>query len=181
MRRFAYVLVLVSALVWPAASAQTKQPPARSDWGRFEQLSVARNALSPDGQWLAYAINRSSRDNDLRIKNIASGTEEVVAFGTQPTFTADSKWIVYAIGYSEAQEERMRTQRRPVQRKLGLLRLDGTSKPVIIDGIESFNVDPSGSFVAMRRYAPVPAAGGRCRAAACARRACCDAAGCRRR
>ena len=133
--------------------------PARSDWGRFEQLSVARNALSPDGQWLAYAINRSSRDNDLRIKNIASGTEEVVAFGTQPTFTADSKWIVYSIGYSEAQEERMRTQRRPVQRKLGLLRLDGTSKPVIIDGIESFNVDPSGSFVAMRRYAPVPAAG----------------------
>ena len=159
MRRCACLLVLTSALVWPAASAQTKQPPNRSEWGRFEQLSVPRNALSPDGVWIAYAINRSSRDNELRIKNIASGTEKTIAFGTQPTFTADSKWIVYSVGYSEAQEERMRAQRRPVQRKLGLLKLDGKSEPTTIDGIESFNVDPSGSFVAMRRYAPTPATG----------------------
>ena len=160
MRRAAYVLVLFSALAGLPAFAQTKAPPARNEWGRFEQLSVPRGSLSPDGQWLAYAINRSNRDNELRIKNISSGLEKTIPFGAQATFTADAKWILYSIGYSEAQEERMRTQRRPVQRKLGLLRLDGKSEPVVIEGIESFNIDPSGAFVAMRRYAPAPAGGG---------------------
>jgi dienelactone hydrolase len=141
--------------------AQTRHPPAPADWGQFESLAIqARGGLSPDGKWLAYGINRSNRDNELRIRNIASGAEKTIAFGTQPSFSADSRWVAYSIGYSETQEERMRTRRQPIHRKLGLLKLDGTSEPSVIDGIESFAFDPTGEYLAMRRYAPERQQGG---------------------
>ncbi len=149
------IALLLVAIVELVASGQTKQPPGRAEWGQFEQLAMqARGGLSPDGKWFVYGVNRSDRTTELRIKNIDTGTEKTVPFGAQPAFTADSKWIAYAIGYSEAQEERLRTQRRPIHRKLGMLRLDGAAEPVVIDGIESFSLDPSGEFIAMRRYAP---------------------------
>jgi dipeptidyl aminopeptidase/acylaminoacyl peptidase len=150
----ALVVVLIS-FGGAFVASQTKQPPAPSEWGQFERLLVQpRGGLSPDGNWLAYGIARSNRNDELRVRNIASGSEKTVAFGSQPAFSADSKWIAYAIGQSEAQEERLRSQRRPIHRKLGLLKLDGGSQPVVVDGIESFSFDPSGAFVAMRRYAP---------------------------
>ncbi|HEY0875098.1 MAG TPA: prolyl oligopeptidase family serine peptidase [Vicinamibacterales bacterium] len=163
MRRLTWTTTLVLAIaVTPALlEAQAKHPPAREDWGQFENLSIQpRGGLSPDGKWLAYGINRSNRNNELRIRNIATGSETTIPFGSQAAFAADSKWIAYSIGYSEEQEERMRAQRRPIHRKLGLLKLDGASEPIVIDGIESFSLDPSGAFIVMRRYAPERPQGG---------------------
>jgi dipeptidyl aminopeptidase/acylaminoacyl peptidase len=149
------VALTVGALLPPRSEAQVKSPPTPAEWGEFEQLGLQpRGGLSPDGKWLVYGINRSNRNNELRIRNIASGAEKVVAFGAQPSFSADSKWVGYSIGMSEAQSERLRTQRRPVQNKFGLLKLDGTSEPVTLDGIESFAFDPGGAYLLMRRYAP---------------------------
>lgn len=157
-----FIIALVIALApFAHPSAQTKHPPTPAEWGQFENLVIQpRGGLSPDGRWLAYGINRSSRENELRIRNIASGTEQTIPFGAQPSFSADSGWLAYLIGYSETQEERMRAQRRPIHRKLGLLKLDGTSNPAVIDGIESFAFDPTGSYLAMRRYAPERQSGG---------------------
>ena len=77
--------------------------------------------LSPDGKWLAYGINRSNRDNELRVAPWRPATPKIVAFGSQATFSADSRWLAYAIGHSEAQEEKLRQQKKPIQRKLGTL------------------------------------------------------------
>src|SRR5215210_3571240 len=149
------VAAVLSLLAAVSASAQSKLPPTPAEWGEFEQLAVQpRGGLSPDGKWLVYGINRSNRNNELRIRNIATASEKIVPFGTQPSFSADSKWIGYAIGMSESQSERLRTQRRPVQNKFGLLKLDGSSEPVTLDAIDSFLFDPSGSFLVNKRYAP---------------------------
>jgi dipeptidyl aminopeptidase/acylaminoacyl peptidase len=154
LRRMA-VLVSVSTLLSAAPFAQSKQPPGPADWGQFESLAPQpRGGLSPDGKWLVYGVNRSNRENELRVRSLTSAAETVVKFGAGATFSSNSKWIAYSIGYSEAQEERMRAQRRPVQRKLGMLRLDGTSEPVTLDGIESFAFDPTGAYIVVRRYAP---------------------------
>jgi dienelactone hydrolase len=110
-----------------------------------------RGGLSPDGRWLVYGINRSSRENELRIASIADGTTKSAPFGSQPVFSADSKWIAYAIGYSESQEEKLRQEKKPVHRKLGLLDLR-SGETTIVDGIESFAFDPPGARLAMRRY-----------------------------
>src|SRR5262245_25520167 len=145
-------LVVVSALA--SVTAQSKLAPTPAEYGQFETIAPqARGGLSPDGRWLAYGINRSSRDNELRITQIADGTTKTAAFGTQPAFSSDSKWAAYAIGYSEAQEGKLRQQKNPVQRKLGLLTL-ASGETSTIDAIESFAFAPTGTHLAMRRYPP---------------------------
>ncbi|CAN5664564.1 hypothetical protein BH18ACI5_BH18ACI5_03320 [soil metagenome] len=107
-----YTAIALSLFALAHVPAQSKLPPTPAEWGEFEQLGLQpRGGLSPDGKWLVYGINRSNRNNELRIRNLATGTEKVVPFATQPSFSADSRWIGYAIGMSEAQTERLRTER----------------------------------------------------------------------
>lgn len=137
-----------------ASSAQTKVPVPPKDYGQWETLAPAvGNILSPDGKWLAYGINRSNRNNELRITNVADGTTKVAAFGAQPVFSSDSGFVAYSIGYSEAQEEKLNKEKKPIQRKLGLLNLM-SGEQIVVDSIESFAFSPMGTYLAMRRYPP---------------------------
>ncbi|HEX6976582.1 MAG TPA: prolyl oligopeptidase family serine peptidase [Vicinamibacterales bacterium] len=152
-RRSAVVLLFTLAAV-SAVTAQSRMPPAPADFGQWETLATQpRGGLSPDGKWVAYGINRSSRNNELRITKIADKTTKTAPFGSQPVFSADSKWVAFAIGYSESQEEKLRQQKKPVQRKMGLLNL-ASGEMATIDAIESFAFDASGTHLAIRRYAP---------------------------
>ncbi len=151
MRRVTIVAVLLYFIQAIIGAAQTKPPLAPADYGQWETLSAT--ALSPDGKWLAYGVNRSNRNNELRISGVGGGEPKVAAFGSQPIFSSDSRWVVYGIGYSEAQEEKLRKERKPVHRKLGLLNLN-SGEQVVVDGIESFAFSANGAFLAMRRYPP---------------------------
>ena len=153
-RKAAVVLVVLVAGLAVSAGAQSRLPPAPADYGQWETLvPQPRGGLSPDGKWLVYGINRSNRNNELRITNVADGTTRTAAFGAQPAFSADSRWIAYAIGFSEAQEEKLRQQKKPIQRKIGLMNL-ASGGTTVVDGIESFAFNAAGSHVALRRYAP---------------------------
>jgi dipeptidyl aminopeptidase/acylaminoacyl peptidase len=147
------VLLLSLALLTPA-TAQHRAPLTPADYGQFESLALPPGAgLSPDGRWLAYGINRSNRHNELRLQKIGDGLPTVIPFATQPAFSSDSKWAAYAIGMPEAEEERLRKQRKPLHRKLGLMSLE-TREVAAIDGIQSFAFNASGTHLAMRRYPP---------------------------
>ncbi|HUL74440.1 MAG TPA: prolyl oligopeptidase family serine peptidase [Vicinamibacterales bacterium] len=150
----------------PAVQAQAKPPITRADYGQWETLAAGGGrgggggGFSPDGQWVAYGINRSSRSNELRVTKIADGTTKTAAFGTQQVFSSDSKWLAYSVGQSEAEQERLRAANRPVQSSLGLLNL-ATGAQATVEGIESFAFSEDGRYLAMRRYPPAPPAAGR--------------------
>jgi dipeptidyl aminopeptidase/acylaminoacyl peptidase len=164
----------VATLVFAALplAAQTKTPAKPSDYGQWETLVVGgggrgggrgpapSNGFSPDGKWIAYGVNRADGKNELRATNIGAGTTKITAFGAQPAFSADSKWLAFSIGYSEEQADRMRRESRPVENKLGLLNL-ATGDQTTIDSVESFAFSPTGAWIAIRRYPPAAAAGGR--------------------
>ena len=148
------ILAVIATLGGSAAGlqAQAKRPPAAADYGKWESLvPQPRGGLSPDGRWLAYGINRSNRENELRVTNLADGATKTAAFGLQPVFSADSKWIAYGIGLSEAQEEKLRRQKKPIQRKAAILNL-ASGETATIDGVESFAFDAAGRHLALRRY-----------------------------
>jgi len=157
MRRIAALAIVIlgfSILL----GAQTKMPATPADYGQFETLASAgfgnlSGGLSPDGKWLAYGINRSNRNNELRVTNIADGTTKVTAFGTLPVFSSNSRWVAFAIVNSEAQDEKLRQQKKPIQRKMGLLNLS-TGDQVVVDAVETFSFSPNGTYLAMRKYAP---------------------------
>ncbi len=151
----ATIAVSVVFVTVASAHAQSKPPVAASDYGQWESLVTFREygGLSPDGKWLAYGINRSNRNNELRVTNIADGTTKTIAFGSQPAFSSDSRWVAYSIGISEAQEEKLKKDKKPVPKKIGLLNLT-TGELTTVDGIESFAFSPDGSWLAMRRLPP---------------------------
>ncbi|MBI4477044.1 MAG: S9 family peptidase [Acidobacteria bacterium] len=126
-----------------------------ADYGDWETLVTLpnRGGLSPDGQWLAHGINRSNRNNELRIVRVSDGTTKTAPFGAEAVFSADSRWVAYSIGFSEAQEEKLRKDKKPVHKKLGLLNLVSLGL-VEIEGVETLAFDSSGSHLAMRRYPP---------------------------
>src|SRR5580700_9057736 len=134
--------LFLALLIACSLSAQTKLPPTPGDYGQWETLvemggggrgGPGSGGLSPDGKWLAHGINRSNGNNELRVVNIASGDTKATPFGSQAAFSADSHWVAFSIGYSEAQSDKMRTQNQPVHNKLGLLDLSTGSQTVIDD------------------------------------------------
>lgn len=148
----AFLLLLVAAI---AIHGETKSTVPPSDYGKWESLLVFREygGLSPDGKWLAYGINRSNRENELRVTKLADGTTKTAAFGSQPIFSSDSRWVAYVIGYSEAQEEKLKKDKKSVQKKMGLMNLS-TGEQTVVEGIESFAFSPTGAYLAVRRYPP---------------------------
>lgn len=133
------------------AFAQTKPTIPPSEYGQWE-YPITPN-LSPDGKWLSYGIVRPNRNNERRIVSTTGGEPKIAPFALQPVFSADSRWAAYSMGYSEAQEEKQRKEKKPIQRKLGLLNL-ASGEQTVIEGIESFAFSPNGAYLALRRYAP---------------------------
>jgi hypothetical protein len=161
MRRLTIVLLAAIVLVTAGLAAQTKAPATFADYGKWETLAPAgaRGGLSPDGKWLAYAINRSNRDNELVAANLADGTKKVLPFGTAAVFSSDSAFLAYAIGQSEAEQEKLRADQKPVQNRLGVLKL-ATGETTTTDAIESFAFSPDGTCLAIRPYGADGAGGG---------------------
>lgn len=156
------ITALLTVLTIPIAfGGQTKPLPTFSDYGQWETLtrSGSNGGFSPDGRWLAYGINRTNGNNELRIKKLAGGKTEVVLFGSQAVFSSDSRWIAYRIGYSEAEQEKLKKTKKPVQNKLGLMNLT-TGEMSTIDTIEAFSFSSDGAYLAMRRYRPERVSGG---------------------
>src|SRR5208283_2296146 len=99
MRLFTLPVVLALAslpgLQGQKSEVQHKKPPSPADYGQWETLvAVERSGgLSPDGKWLAYGINRSNGNNELRLARIVGEPLKPIAFGSLPAFSADSRWI----------------------------------------------------------------------------------------
>jgi dipeptidyl aminopeptidase/acylaminoacyl peptidase len=151
-RPFAIATFAIAAVVAQPA-AQQKRLLQPEDYERWEQLVPQPTPLSPDGKWLLYGINRSNRQNELRVQPSDGGAAIAIPFGERAVFSEDSKWLAYLIGFSEEQEARLRKEKKPLHKQLGLIEL-ATGKKSIVDGIESFVLSPTGTHIAMRRYAP---------------------------
>jgi len=74
----AALAVALVAIGLTGLTAQTKRPPTFADYAKWETLvqTGSRGGLSPDGHWLVYGINRSNRDNELVILNLAGDTTQ---------------------------------------------------------------------------------------------------------
>lgn len=131
------------------------------DSGRWETLvpTKQRLGLSPDGRVLAYRVDRSNWEDELRITRLSDGRTLVVPYGTDPVYSPNSEWLMYSIGRSFADEEQLRRERRPIRDGLGLLQLSTFTETRFAE-VESADFSADGLYLAMERY-PVRAAAGR--------------------
>lgn len=65
------------------------------DHSSFDDWKSVRTApLSKDGTWAAYMVNPQEGDGVLTFRHVKSGKEVVIPRGSNPRFTADSRWAV---------------------------------------------------------------------------------------
>ena len=131
-----------------------KSPVTPADFGKWETLGAA--VLSPDGRWLAHQIRRTDGTYELRISPTSTGSPHILAFGADPAFSSDSRFIAYSVGVSESEEDHLKKDHRPVHQKLGILDLTG-DRVTVLDDVQSFAFSDQGDFLAFRRYPPQPA------------------------
>ena len=102
---------------------QEQMPPTAGDYGQWETLGRG-SVLSPNGQWLAYPITRSNGENELRVANTITDVRTVASFGEDAAFSADSRWLGYAIGQSDDAPADLDASENPGGGDMGLLDLN---------------------------------------------------------
>lgn len=154
------ILCILTLTVWSLTSGWAQKKPAilPKDYDKWETLGTA--TLSPNGKWMAYGINRVNGTYELRYRTLPDKSASakpikdattVAASGGSPSFSADSRWLAYAIGYPEAEREKMTKANKPIQNKLGLVDLT-TNKTTVIENIAAFAFSEVGSYLVMRGY-----------------------------
>lgn len=164
-RSLALSLALCSTLLLTGLgrTAQTQSlPPLRpEDAARWETLVPAppHLGLSPDGSALAYRIDRSNWDDELRVTRVADKRTLIVPFGREPEYSADGQWLMFVVGRSRDEEAQMKRDRIPIHDGLGLLQLSTFTDTRFTD-VENAELSADGAFIAMERY-PARATTGR--------------------
>jgi dipeptidyl aminopeptidase/acylaminoacyl peptidase len=153
--------LVLTAVLYTAVFAQPKPAVTPADYAKWEGLGASE--LSPDGKWLAYQVRRTSGKHELRLSP-AGAKPLVAAFGENPAFSADSAWLAYSIGVSEEEQEKLTREKKPLRRKLGLVRL-ATGEASVVENISACAFSKEGAYLAMHQYAPErkPEAGGKLR------------------
>jgi len=146
-----FITLLPGLAICAGVFAQPKPTLTPADYGKWETLGTS--TLSPDGKWVAYEIRRTDGNNELRASPAAGGKTHAIAFCSGAAFSADSHWLACETAVSEAEQERLRKARRPIQNKLSLLDLS-SGAVTAIDDIQSFAFAGDQAFVAFRRYPP---------------------------
>jgi dipeptidyl aminopeptidase/acylaminoacyl peptidase len=123
-----------------------------NEYGPWESL-VSRDsaALSNDGQFLIYGINRNNENNELRLHNLKSSKIEIIDQAINPVFSMDSKWLGYVITVSPEQARKLKRDKKPNHNKFGLMNLQ-TGKREVFNNILSFSFSGDGFSVALKRY-----------------------------
>jgi dipeptidyl aminopeptidase/acylaminoacyl peptidase len=142
-------LFSLALLITPAVTiAQSKPAVLPKDYGQWESLGAA--TLAPNGQWLAYGVNRVSEQNELRIRGTTRDTSYVVPFGTGAVWASNSAWIAYTIGVSPTERERLEKEKKPIKNSVGFRNVATGAETVVAD-VASFRFSADGRFLSMRR------------------------------
>jgi dipeptidyl aminopeptidase/acylaminoacyl peptidase len=125
--------------------AQQKKNLTPDDYGKWQ--SLGSTDLSPNGEWIAYAISVQEDNDTLYVLNQVTKKQFKLEFGSNFEFSKDNQWLAYRIGVPYKEAEKLTEQMKPVEYKMGLLNLV-TGKIETIKNIKSFGFSRNGKFLA---------------------------------
>jgi dipeptidyl aminopeptidase/acylaminoacyl peptidase len=150
MTRAVAVAFVIASVASTALVAQSKPLITPKDYGKWEQLGQVR--LAPRGDWVAVGVSRVNEENELRIRGGPRDTTIAVAFGSTATFSADGKWVAYAIGVAPKERDRLLKDKKTVKNSVEARNL-ATGQTFAVKEISTFSFSPDARFIAMTRYA----------------------------
>ena len=148
-------LILALLSVAPSlVNAQTRPAVQPADYGKWESIGAA--ALSPDGRWLAYTVNRVDEQVELRLRRLDKDTTIVLSNGSNPVFAANSKWLSYTVNVSPAERDKLERDKKPIRTSIALVDLAASGKTTTIAQGAGARFSGDARFLAARLY-PVDA------------------------
>ena len=111
------------ALVLAAALPALAQQRALDHDDVLQWNTIEDPSLSPDGDWLTFVLAPMEGDPALTLKAASGDGPPLTVRGTDPTFTSDSRHLVYAVPAPESEVDALkregqeaRTSRRTLSR-----------------------------------------------------------------
>nr|MBA3888609.1 hypothetical protein [Acidobacteriota bacterium] len=121
-RKVALLVASLAAFQWSLtaqspASVTAKRPLAYTDVDDWRSIQGTR--LSNDGQWLAYAITSQAEDGEVVVRRTTGSQEFRSARGSNPTFTADGKFLLFTILPPKSEEDEESEEGRGAEPEAG--------------------------------------------------------------
>ena len=141
-----FLAYLVVICFFANLSAQ-KPPLDHSVYDTWKTLGSSN--LSKDGAWVTYTVNPQQGDGWLYIYNVKTGIKDSVARGGRPSFSPDSKYLVYQVipSYSETREAKKKKLKDEKAPKNNLeIKLLTTNSTINISRVKSFAVAEEKSY-----------------------------------
>lgn len=131
MRRLYGIFSLALAFVvcFTNATDAQKRNLNEEDFGLWHSLGSSN--ISDDGNWVYYNLNFQEDNDTLHVKSTINDTYYAIPHATQAGFSADGQWLVYRIGIPYKEAEKLREANKPVEYKLGIMKLSDGSKEEI--------------------------------------------------
>ncbi len=146
-----FAVVLTAALALPAAAqapAAGKRSLALDDYEKWSRITST--AISPDGAWIAYALDPNRGETKLFFKNPETGKVYETTGGSRPIFSDDSAWAACLISPSDEERERLQKANQPVVVKAELRNL-ATGDAVRYDNAQAVDFTPGGAFFTLKK------------------------------
>ena len=139
---------LISLALPFGASGQDKRPLSLEDYGEWNRITEV--ALSPNGNWLAYAHAPNDGDATLFVRDLDGDASYETLNGGSVVFSEDGRWAALLAAPPEEEAEKLREDRKPVPRTLHVIDLaNGTRNED--GGVRSFAFSDDGRFLAVHR------------------------------
>lgn len=74
--------------------------------------SIQHTQLSRDGQWIAYALVAQEADGELVVRHVADGREYRAPRGTSPQFSADGRYLAFAVQPTRAELDKAKKDKK---------------------------------------------------------------------
>lgn len=115
--------------------------------------SIQAPVLSRDGTWAAYALQAQEADGEVVVKNLQNGREWRSPRGITPAFTADGKYLVFAVAPTRAELDKAKKEKKKPEDapKPGIGVMDlATGKVESLERVKKFSVpEEGGNFLAV--------------------------------
>jgi len=147
MKRFLVASLLFVAVL--SLSAQKKSLQI-SDYARFRSVSAE---MSEKGNVVAFVYSTPRSDDTLFIRNNISGRTDTIVNANRPLLSDDENWATYRINPSFKAAEKLRTDKKPVTWKAGLVNLKTGVKTEIDDAASAAFSKGSGWYAVQKNKA----------------------------
>ena len=112
---------------------------------------IVSTEISSNGDWFTYGLRPNGGDDTLFIKKTTVATEEFayrIPYANAPSFSNDSKWVIYLISPSEKETEKLRKSKKKVFKTAELRNLE-TGDATQFNRAKSMSFSEDGKFLAI--------------------------------